>query len=266
MTLIAIGGAEDKDGNMAVLKTVLARSRRKNPRVHVITTATGYPGDARETYRAAFARLGIKPDISHITSAQQADTPEMLARIQKADVVFFTGGDQSRLANVFLGTRFLQTLRKRHQAGAVIAGTSAGAAVMAGRMITGGRPENAHIRGAITSDAGFALTPGLIIDTHFHNRGRLHRLFNLLAEHPGKTGLGLDEDSAAIIHDDGRVEAIGSGGVTVIDAVDASAALTHRQTRAPEILTARPFNVTILRDGQQIRLKKAGRQPARKVV
>jgi cyanophycinase len=209
MTIIAIGGAEHKTGDMTVLKRVLAETGKPAPVVMVITTASGYPKETAENYRQAFAQLGISPDIRHLITAAETSAPELLEALQKADVVFFSGGDQSKLGAVFGGSEFLETLRKRGD-DIVIAGTSAGAAAMSSLMITGGDPGS-----AISSGAGLGLTPGIVFDTHFSERGRLSRLFAMAAQDNRKTGIGLDENTAIVLKA-GKAEVVGSGTVTAL--------------------------------------------------
>jgi len=208
MTIIAIGGAEDKTGDRAVLKRVLAETGKTAPSVLVITTATGYPEEVGDNYRRAFAGLGVTPDVFHPVTPAEADTPALLAALQRADVVFFSGGDQSKLGAVFGGSHFLAALAAREDI--VIAGTSAGAAAMSSLMITGGDPE-----GPVTSGEGLGLTPDVVFDTHFSERGRLPRLFAMAAQDSRKTGIGLDEDTGIVLKA-GRAEVIGSGTVTVL--------------------------------------------------
>ena len=216
MTLIAIGGAEDKQGAMDVLKAVLAEASGAQSKVVVVTSATSYPDDARKTYIDAFKQLGVDCEVAHIENKAQADTPALLSGIAGADVVFFSGGDQSKLVAALEGTDFMQAVLQRHREGGIVAGTSAGAAAMSALMVTGGNPERATEPGEITSARGFGLAPEIIFDTHFLNRGRLPRLFNLVAAHPQKTGIGLDEDTAAIMRGDGSIEAVGSGAVPIV--------------------------------------------------
>lgn len=152
MTIIAIGGGEDKTGDMTVLKRVLAETGKTAPLVLVITTATGYPEEVGDNYRRAFSSLGVTPDIRHVTDAEAHG---LLEALKKADAVFFSGGDQSKLGAVFGGSAFLAGLASR-EGDIVIAGTSAGAAAMSSLMITGGAPE-----GPVTSGAGLGLTPDI---------------------------------------------------------------------------------------------------------
>jgi cyanophycinase len=215
MTLVAIGGAEDKTGDMTVLKRVLAEAAIKNPRVLVITTATAYPEEVANKYRTAFARLNVAPDTRHITTKAEADAPASIASLQHYDVVFFSGGDQEKLSATFGGTAFLSGLIAREKEGMVVAGTSAGAAAMSKLMITGGEPRNALKPGGLGLGEGLSFTPDIVFDTHFNQRHRLKRLFGAAAADSRKTGIGLDEDTGVVVKN-GTYEVVGSGRVTVL--------------------------------------------------
>lgn len=250
MTLIAIGGAEDKTGDMTVLKHVLAEARGATSNVHIVTTATAYPEEVGQTYRDAFKALGVDCRISHITTRAAANDDELLKQIGAADVVFFAGGDQLKLATILGGTAFLDAVRERHEAGAVIAGTSAGAAAMSLLMIYGGDPEKAMEKGEVTLTEGFGLAPGVVFDTHFMNRGRLSRLFNVVAAAPAKTGIGLDEDTAIVWRKNGEMEVIGSGAVTIVDGKNLTRC-NITQIERGEKIEAEGFNVTTLKAGDR---------------
>ena len=253
MTLIAIGGAEGKSGDMAVLRRVLAEAGVETPRVLVITTATGYPEEVGQTYRDAFAELGIACDVMHVSTQAGANDAATIRRIETADVVFFTGGDQSRLAAVFNGSDALKALQSRHEAGGVIAGTSAGAAAMSSLMICGGNPDEAMTKGEVETGEGFGLAPGAVFDTHFMNRGRLKRLFAITAAAPAKTGIGLDEDTGVILRAGGEAEVIGSGAVTLVDAKELKNCNIAEIAPGEEI-RAEGFRVTTLKAGGTFKL------------
>src|SRR5207248_10378382 len=101
--------------------------------------------------------------VLHTRSRREADDPEFVKPLTEATGVWFTGGDQSRLADAYRGTRVERALHKLLARGGVIGGTSAGAAVMSQVMIVGGNPE-ARV------GTGFGLLPGVVVDQHFSNR------------------------------------------------------------------------------------------------
>jgi len=255
MTLIAIGGAEDRIGDMPVLKRVLEESHRLKPHVLVITTATSYPQDVANTYQNAFSTLGVTCDIAHITDSNKADASDFMKLANTADVIFFSGGDQTKLATVFNDTNFLKLISNHSHSQKVIAGTSAGAAIMSKLMITGGRPENAFIKGEIRSATGFGLADNIIFDTHFLNRNRLPRLFNLVASDPTKTGIGLDENTGIILKNDQSIEVIGNQNVTIVDGTNLHKN-TLKHVRNGQKFTVDGFKVTTLKRGQKYLMPK----------
>ena len=83
--------------------------------------------------------------------------------------------------------------------------------------------------------AGATLAPGLglsnrfIIDQHFRQRDRLGRLLTALAYNPFAVGIGLDEDTAAFIDAEDRLEVVGSGGITIVDPTDSTIVYSESQ-------------------------------------
>lgn len=219
--IVAIGGAEDKTSELEILKRVFELAPQGNSVVAVIATASSIPDQVLPAYETAFERLGAsrihKLDIQ---DRQQASDPDNVERINESGVIFFTGGDQLRLTNVFGGSTVLTAIRERWMSGCVIAGTSAGAAAMPGTMIYNGAATDALRKGAVNMTFGLGLVDGLIIDSHFLERGRFTRLMEVGATNPEHLGVGLGEDAAVIIHQNQVLEAIGPGHVVLIDSRD----------------------------------------------
>jgi cyanophycinase len=143
---------------------------------------------------------------------------------------WFLGGDQNRLAATLLGTRALDVIERRYQEGAVVGGTSAGAAVMTSEMLTGRqsgeRGDSPPIaRGAIDLGKGFGFLPDAIVDQHFLKRARYNRLLSAVLDRPQLIGVGIDEETALQVRSDGRWEVLGKSYVKVIDA--RGARMTH---------------------------------------
>ena len=72
----------------------------------------------------------------------------------------------------------------------------------------------------VTLAPGLSIVEGIIVDQHFRQRDRLGRLLSALAYNPAMVGVGLDEDTAAIIGPDDVMEIAGSGAITVVDPAD----------------------------------------------
>ncbi|MBI4742024.1 MAG: cyanophycinase [Betaproteobacteria bacterium] len=143
---------------------------------------------------------------------------------------WFLGGDQSRLAATLLDTLALDMIERRYQEGAVVGGTSAGAAVMTHDMLTGQQNSEKGksldiARGVIEVAKGFGFLPGAIVDQHFLKRARYNRLLSAVLDQPQLIGVGIDEETALLVRPDGRWEVLGNSYVKVIDA--RGARLTH---------------------------------------
>jgi len=153
------------------------------------------------------------------TSELPAKSAELLAQIGRATGVFFSGGDQNRVADVFKaapGVR--EALRARYEEGVVFGGTSAGTAIMSETMITGEGDFSVIDASTVEVRQGLGLLPSdIIVDQHFIRRQRENRLFGLLLERPGWLGVGVDEDTAFLV-EDGRFGAVsGAGQVMIVE-------------------------------------------------
>lgn len=178
-----------------------------------MTTASGMPDVAFAEYSAAFVRLGVR-EIRELRLArqQQAKGEQILTELAWATGVFFTGGDQFRLA-ALVGSETNQILRRRlAMRTLVIAGTSAGATALGPTMITG-----RDARGRLRTGPGLGLVPGVIIDMHFAERQRLPRLIAAVLRQPAQLGIGIDEDTAILIGSR-RFGVLGRGTVVTVDA------------------------------------------------
>ena len=131
--------------------------------------------------------------------------------------IFLTGGNQLRLSTTLGGTPVAKLIRRRNAQGAVVAGTSAGAAFLSEHMVATGEEGATPHAGSVTLSPGLGLTNRVIIDQHFRQRDRLGRLLTALAYNPFAIGLGLDEDTAAFIGPDNTLDVVGTGAITVVD-------------------------------------------------
>src|SRR5688572_30946384 len=236
--LIAIGGNEDKGTypnakakrfytlnffELGILKRFILELHHKDPRIEVITTASMIPLEVGERYESAFKLLNINDlGMMHIGTEAEARLPEYLERLKAADGIMFTGGDQSRITQMFAGTEFLDVLKHRYRTEEdfVIAGTSAGAMAMSEIMIRGGSVPNALLKGSVKIGTGISLLSGVIIDSHFVKRGRFGRLIEAVALHNKVIGIGLGEDTGVLITKGHFIETIGSNLVVIIDGHD----------------------------------------------
>lgn len=161
---------------------------------------------------------------------EQANTDSVAKLLDGATGVYFGGGDQVRLINVLRGTRTEQAIKARYRAGAVIGGTSAGAAVMSEVMLTGDERHPGGVRrdtttgymtiardNIITTD-GFGFISNAIVDQHFLRRKRHNRLMSLVLERAPRLGVGIDESTVLIVKPNGMWEIAGESAVVVYDA------------------------------------------------
>lgn len=228
--LIPIGGNEDKglDNKEThtlefVKDSILARVVNESGGIHakifIIPTASSIPVEVGEMYTEAFTRLGCTDfEILNLQKREECEDPVTIRKIESADCVMFSGGDQSRIADIIGGSTIHNVLIRRYKEDPiVIAGTSAGAMMMSQEMISGGSSTDALIKGSVRMREGMGFIPGLIIDSHFIKRGRFGRLAEALAQHPSLVGIGLAENTGIIIRNREECKVIGTGMVIIFD-------------------------------------------------
>ncbi len=244
--LVIIGGAEDRERHCTILRHVLELSGEANPQVAVIAAASASPEEAGEDYERVFSDLGARAvRVLKLRSRSRACEPETAALIQESAVIFLTGGDQLRLTSTLGGTPLFEELRARFRQRVVVAGTSAGASVLSGTMIVGGTSRLPPQRGVIQMSAGLDLLPGVLIDQHFAQRGRFGRLMTAVAFNPSLLGLGVDEDTAAVVTEGRWLKVIGAFGVTVVDGTPLRYSPVS-ETDPRETLTLSAFRIHVL--------------------
>ncbi len=215
--IIPIGGAEDKVSARSILKRFTKLAGGHKARIVVIPTASQLEDTGRR-YQDIFEDVGAKKvTVLDIKTRDDAESADAVEAIQDCGGVFLTGGNQLRLSTILGGTEVARAIRRANARGAHVAGTSAGAAFISEHMICYGKEGGTPIAGGATLGPGLGLTNRFIVDQHFTQRDRLGRLLSALAFNPFAVGLGLDEDTAAFIGPDNKIEVIGSGGVTVLD-------------------------------------------------
>lgn len=181
--------------------------------------------DAGARLEEEFRALGLGRVVVIGADRAAADTDAVLQQTEGATGVYFGGGDQARITAALHGTKLEQRLHALYRGGAVIAGTSAGAAIMSRVMITGDerRPlaqdeawQTIQSDNVVTAP-GLAFLDGAIVDQHFVRRRRHNRLISLVLEQPTLLGIAIDEETATWVTPDRTFEVIGNGPVLVID-------------------------------------------------
>ena len=229
-TLLIIGGAEDKGDND---KLEMARKNREfkhfeilhlllkgKKKVEIITTGSEMQEEVKKKYQQTFDKIGFKnTGYIPIEDKNEARLSKYIKRIEKADAIYFSGGDQFRLSTILGGTPIIDLILKRfhEDKNMVVAGTSAGAMVMSKIMISVGGTNEALLKNDTQTTAGFGLLEHCIVDTHFIKRGRFGRLAHAVIINPGQLGVGLGEDSALLVKNGKDAECLGSGMVVIID-------------------------------------------------
>jgi len=217
---MAIGGAEDKVRERVVLRRFVEACGGPEADIVVLATASEFP-ETGERYADLFYGMHAQTvETLHIRTREDALNlgREVHDLLEYTTGFFMTGGSQLRISSALGGTSLAATLRRRHAEGMVVAGTSAGAAVLSRHMISMGESGGTPRRRLVQMAQGLGFAPGLVIDQHFRRRDRMGRLITALSYNPEPLGVGVDEDTAALIDGDGVMTIIGSGAVTVVDA------------------------------------------------
>ncbi len=221
--LFIIGGGNRSD---KLVQRYIDLAGGKDARIFIIPNASSVPETAAIEQADEFKSFGVKSVDWKFWTREQAMDEQNAAQLDAATGIFFTGGDQARLTAMIAGTPVLRKIKELYARGAVIGGTSAGAAVMSKIMITGDELLNkdstnafiAILKGNIKTIEGFGFLENVIIDQHFVKRKRNNRLVSVVLENPKIVGVGIDESTAVIVMPDGTFEVAGNSSVVVYDA------------------------------------------------
>jgi len=221
--LFIIGGGSRSPEMMGELLTLAGG---KEARILLIPNATEYRTEVIEEYTEEFSSLGATQVSALDFDSLTVDRPENLEAVRQADCIYFCGGDQSRITRDMLGSELHKAVLQRYRDGALIAGTSAGAAVQSRIMLTGNErlnPPDASAYNSIRSGnietvEGLGFLDEAVIDQHFIRRKRLNRLFSVVLDNPQIFGIGIDEATAVVVSPDLRARVLGEHQVLFIDA------------------------------------------------
>lgn len=253
--LFIIGGGKRP---AEMMKQFIALSEGfRSGKIVIFPMASSVPEEVGPEQALQLKSFGARSVEYHILSREDALNPD------NSKLFDDIGGVQSRLADILLDTPVHKMLLDFYEAGGVIGGTSAGAAVMSEIMITGDEKrtvEEGHEFETIQADnivtaRGFGFIDTAIIDQHFVRRKRHNRLISLVAENPKLLGVGIDESTAIIVNPDDSFDVVGERSVIVYDA--SGAEVTIFPTKGISAHNARLF---ILKQGDRFDLK------ARKVL
>lgn len=235
--LVAVGGGTNL---IRVAERTLELAGGKSARVVVIAEANPENGPGSVSQWKKYGPASV----SLVNPREPAAAVKM---VQDATLIWMPGGLQGVFMNSLEGTGVIEAIRKRFQEGAIVGGTSAGAAVMSQKMI-GGRSDLDSLRAGSTPFLmdGLGLWPEVIVDQHFLQKGRFNRLALAVLEYPQLIGIGIDEETAVFVRGH-EFEVVGNGNVTVIDG---------RKARLEKMVKGDPaaatnLKVHVLREGMK---------------
>ncbi|MFN8613714.1 MAG: cyanophycinase [Vulcanimicrobiota bacterium] len=208
--LVLVGGGQHPPEAM---KAFYDWTGRPEPRLLVIGWASTVPEENMRIVREDYAKYPLRPQIE-LAARDQAT---FLQQLERAEGVWFTGGDQTRVMEVLKNQVMLRALRAKYQEGTVFGGTSAGTAIMSLRMLTGNADLTVIDGRKVEVSEGLGLLPEqVIVDQHFLRRQRENRLFGVVLNQPGSLGLGIDEDTAVLLSDGSQAQVVGRAQVMLV--------------------------------------------------
>jgi cyanophycinase len=206
--LFIIGGGEKSDAMLNEL--VDLAGIRTEGYMYVLPMSSSEPDSAILWAKDDFRVTGIKNIFGYNFKSGTVPLKDKLDSLRNAKLIFISGGDQSRFMNVVLNTPIMEAIHEAYKKGAVISGTSAGAAVMSKKMITGNQKKHPDSESGFTTiesdnieiTSGLSMLTNVIVDQHFIKRQRLNRLIAVSIENPDQLCIGIDESTAIIVDGD----------------------------------------------------------------
>ncbi|HKN68175.1 MAG TPA: cyanophycinase [Gemmatimonadaceae bacterium] len=225
-SLVIVGGGPR--GDAITERFIALAGGAGKARILVLPMASSLPETGAESV-AEWRKHGAAAWSENLTR-EEAMRPETVRGLDSATGIWFPGGDQVRIMAVLEGTPTAAAIRARYAAGAVVGGTSAGAAVMSTPMLTGDEraPGGARrdttqsfitiAREDVVVTNGLGLVSGAVIDQHFLRRKRHNRLISVVLEHPNLLAIGIDESTALIVEPGKPWTILGESAAVVYDA------------------------------------------------
>lgn len=235
-SLVIIGGAL-RDDNAAVWERVVSLAGGKGARIAVFPSAAGNPAKSGDAISARLRHYGAEPFVVPLSPKRDdyrtlADDPALAESVAQAGGAYFSGGDQGRITQVLRradgsNTRVLDALWAMYRKGGVIAGTSAGAAVMSTTMFHDAKPVVPTLKFGVRDGKEIApglgfIGPDVFIDQHLLIRGRFARMLPVMVQKGYKLGIGVDENTSIVVSPSREVEVLGYKGVMLIELGQAS--------------------------------------------
>lgn len=210
-TIVLAGGNEFRENCVTMDREVLRATAKRPARVVILPTAArDHPTLAAGNGVRYFQELGAAATSAHVVDQRTANDPAQVAPLHGADVIYLVGGNPWYLLETLRGSLALEAIRDAFRAGALIAGSSAGAMVLAERMVTADWS-------SWTPALGLASAVG-IVPHHHQEDERAARLRSAAGSE--LSILGIEEATACIGDGLGTWRVIGIGRVSVYTGPD----------------------------------------------
>ena len=246
--LIIIGGGSPRPA--AAMQKFVELAGGRQAKIAIIPMASEFYLENGQDYEKEFRESGVKKAKAfYLLDSLSANADSTVDSLKSYTGFYFGGGDQSRLTTIFRNSRSLALFKQRYAEGAVMGGTSAGAAIMSKIMITGEGNWNVLEKDSVETIEGFGFLPTAIIDQHFVQRNRFNRLLSLVIQYR-QLGVGIDEKTAIWVKPDGEAEVMGNSLVLV---------LNPRQAAYPDsihsnLLTAKNIQLNVYQAGETFQI------------
>ena len=205
-------------GDRTVLRDIISLTQSKH--ILIIATASEMQSTVFNDYKNKFRDIdqNIILETPELVSFMDINKQKIIDLLDVVDTVFFTGGDQTRLAIIFNDSKFLEKLKHNYFKNKLsIIGTSAGSQIMGTKYLYDGDGLDGFKNGMTETDFGFNILDGFIIDSHFFKRGRTGRLLQAMDSNAICKGIGIAEDTAIVIDENNLITIYGVAEVAFFD-------------------------------------------------
>lgn len=240
--LFIIGGGHRPDSLM--IRMFEEAAFKNDDYAIVLPMSSSVPDSAIIWAKEQFHRIGIEnvSGFNFLPGLENYDAAQ-IDSLKNASLIYISGGDQNRFMSIVKDTEIETAIHHAWNDGAMIAGTSAGAAVMSEKMITGDEKKHAEYRSTprivevdnIELAGGLGFLKSSIVDQHFVWRSRYNRLLSLVIEYPDIMGIGIDESTAIIVEGD-SAEVVGRSQVVVFRNPDNSKIIKEGKLGAKNLI------------------------------
>ncbi|SHH15673.1 cyanophycinase [Flavobacterium micromati] len=253
--LFIIGGGNRSDKLMTQLITVADLTKKDY--IVVLPMSSEEPDSAYIYFKNQMEKLTKNPIVMLNFNSNTANSKVLNDSLQKAKLIFISGGDQTRFMNIVNNTPLFNSIHTAYENGSTIAGTSAGAAVMCEHMITGNQKLESkyqntfdNIRfGNLETNQGLGLVKNVIIDQHFLKRSRYNRLLSAMVEFPDHIGIGIDESTALIVRNK-EIEITGESAVIVLKKPKGI-----KKSKIDNLASIKSLQIAVYIEGQKFKIK-----------